>query len=137
MVDDRNAGKPDPTGGDSRDGGTGRRARAATVTRPAPRPSTRRPLGPRGDGVADDPGPAADGAALDVAFVPVNPLARTVEASSDLPDDRYLNRELSWLDFNARVLALAEDDSQPLLERAKFLAIFASNLDEFLSLIHI
>lgn len=48
-----------------------------------------------------------------------------------LPADRYLNRELSWLDFNARVLALAEDDSLPLLERAKFLAIFASNLDEF------
>ncbi|HTI26313.1 MAG TPA: RNA degradosome polyphosphate kinase [Kutzneria sp.] len=50
---------------------------------------------------------------------------------TDLPDDRYFNRELSWLDFNARVLALAEDASQPLLERAKFLAIFASNLDEF------
>ena len=40
-------------------------------------------------------------------------------------------RELSWQDFNARVLALAEDESQPLLERTKFLAIFASNLDEF------
>lgn len=48
-----------------------------------------------------------------------------------LPDDRYLNRELSWLDFNSRVLALAADPSLPLLERAKFLAIFASNLDEF------
>ncbi|WP_433602034.1 RNA degradosome polyphosphate kinase [Nocardia sp. CA-135953] len=48
-----------------------------------------------------------------------------------LPRDRYLNRELSWLDFNTRVLALAEDASLPLLERAKFLAIFASNLDEF------
>ena len=48
-----------------------------------------------------------------------------------LPDERYLNRELSWLDFNARVLALAADNSLPLLERAKFLAIFASNLDEF------
>ncbi|GAB0106142.1 RNA degradosome polyphosphate kinase [Nocardia sp. JMUB6875] len=52
-------------------------------------------------------------------------------AVTPLPADRYVNRELSWLDFNARVLALAEDHSQPLLERAKFLAIFASNLDEF------
>ncbi|UOZ10753.1 RNA degradosome polyphosphate kinase [Amycolatopsis sp. WQ 127309] len=52
-------------------------------------------------------------------------------AAETLPDDRYFNRELSWQDFNARVLALAEDESQPLLERTKFLAIFASNLDEF------
>jgi polyphosphate kinase len=52
-------------------------------------------------------------------------------AAGSLPDDRYLNRELSWLDFNARVLTLAEDPQTPLLERAKFLAIFASNLDEF------
>jgi polyphosphate kinase len=42
-----------------------------------------------------------------------------------------LNRELSWLEFNARVLALAEDASLPLLERVKFVAIFASNMDEF------
>jgi polyphosphate kinase len=46
-------------------------------------------------------------------------------------DSRYLNRELSWLDFNARILALAEDPAAKLLERAKFLAIFGSNLDEF------
>jgi polyphosphate kinase len=44
---------------------------------------------------------------------------------------RYINRELSWLDFDERVLALAEDERQPLLERAKFLAIFSTNLDEF------
>ncbi|MDQ6948331.1 MAG: RNA degradosome polyphosphate kinase [Actinomycetota bacterium] len=44
---------------------------------------------------------------------------------------RYLNREVSWLEFNARVLALAEDGAVPLLERAKFLAIFSGNLDEF------
>src|SRR5664279_5796835 len=45
--------------------------------------------------------------------------------------DRYLDRELSWLAFNQRVLELAEDEAIPLLERANFLAIFASNLDEF------
>ncbi|RDH73997.1 RNA degradosome polyphosphate kinase [Mycolicibacterium moriokaense] len=59
------------------------------------------------------------------------PAATPPAVDNALPDDRYLNRELSWLDFNARVLALAADPSLPLLERAKFLAIFASNLDEF------
>jgi polyphosphate kinase len=48
-----------------------------------------------------------------------------------LPVERYLDRELSWLAFNQRVLELAEDPELPLLERANFLAIFASNLDEF------
>jgi polyphosphate kinase len=48
-----------------------------------------------------------------------------------LPPDRYLDRELSWLAFNTRVLELAEDPDVPLIERANFLAIFASNLDEF------
>jgi polyphosphate kinase len=49
----------------------------------------------------------------------------------DLPVDRFFDRELSWLSFNERVLELAEDESLPLLERVNFMAIFASNLDEF------
>jgi polyphosphate kinase len=69
--------------------------------------------------ISDDAAPEA----------PPAPTAELLEHA--LPEDRYLNRELSWLDFNARVLALAADPSLPLLERAKFLAIFASNLDEF------
>jgi len=52
-------------------------------------------------------------------------------AHPDEGEQLYLNRELSWLDFNARVLALAEDPTTPLLERVKFLAIFSENLDEF------
>ena len=52
-------------------------------------------------------------------------------ASKSLPDDRFVNRELSWLEFNQRVLDQAADESIPLLERAKFLAITSSNLDEF------
>ncbi|MGV8850706.1 MAG: RNA degradosome polyphosphate kinase [Propionibacteriaceae bacterium] len=57
-----------------------------------------------------------------------------VEPAQDatLPDGRYSDRELSWLAFNKRVLELAMDEDRvPLLERAKFLAIFSSNLDEF------
>src|SRR5713101_171275 len=64
-----------------------------------------------------------------------NPGLRAMSASSAEAKTNdgatLLNRELSWLDFNARVLALAEDPALPLLERTKFLAIFSQNLDEF------
>jgi polyphosphate kinase len=54
---------------------------------------------------------------------------------TDLDDPRlYINRELSWIEFNARVLELAEQDDMPLLERLKFAAIFTSNLDEFFTI---
>ena len=56
-------------------------------------------------------------------------------SASDLDDPRlYNNRELSWIEFNARVLELAEQEDMPLLERLKFLAIFTSNLDEFFTI---
>ncbi len=60
-----------------------------------------------------------------------NEPATMAERPSALPADRYIDRELSWLAFNQRVLELAEDPAVPVLERANFLAIFASNLDEF------
>ena len=57
--------------------------------------------------------------------------AGQVAAVQVAPAPTYFNRELSWLDFNGRVLALAENQGIPLLERLKFLAIFDNNLDEF------
>jgi polyphosphate kinase len=59
-------------------------------------------------------------------------LPEAPEVEADLADPSlYFNRELSWLDFNSRVLELAEDASVPLLERLRFCAIYSSNLDEF------
>src|SRR3954453_15882885 len=72
-----------------------------------------------------------DGAELIDAAPEAPPAATSLAEQDPLPEDRYLNRELSWLDFNARVLALAADTSLPLLERAKFLGIFASNRRQF------
>ena len=64
------------------------------------------------------------------ASAAVQPAAPSI-APGETASGRYLNRELSWLDFNERVLEIAERRSLPLLERTKFLAIFSTNLDEF------
>lgn len=64
---------------------------------------------------------------VDVPYVPDPELVAAVEGFHD----RFLDRELSWLRFNQRVLELAEDPRLPLLERVRYLAIFTSNLDEF------
>jgi polyphosphate kinase len=74
-----------------------------------------------GDGTADEP--------FDVE-PPYQPDDRTLAAVSAY-DDRFLDRELSWLAYSRRVLGQAEDASLPLLERVRFAAIFANNLDEF------
>ncbi len=110
---------------------------------------------PDASGTADAPTSHADPVTASPTSTAASPPASTAIALSDggpspdaastrhtagilhfhpKPDDgvvRYLNRELSWLQFDERVLALAEDPGLPLLERAKFLAIFQSNLDEF------
>ena len=74
----------------------------------------------------------AESATPDVSGGVAEPTTGVVrEFPRPTPDSPYLNRELSWLEFNHRVLALADDEDTPVLERGKFLAIFASNLDEF------
>jgi polyphosphate kinase len=57
--------------------------------------------------------------------------AAELKVAEELGPGRFLNRELSWLDFDERILALADRRSSPVLERAKFFAIFSDNLDEF------
>lgn len=76
-----------------------------------------------GENIQDESGLGSD---FDDDFDPL-----TGNDDPALPTNRYLDRELSWLAFNQRVLELAEDPLLPVLERANFLAIFSSNLDEF------
>ncbi len=101
---------------------------------PGPGREIREP--PSESGPRDPPLPGRIARADPRSAAPASPTRRRYDArrgdrNPTPPRARLLNRELSWLDFNARVLALAEDADRPLLERAKFLAIFASNLDEF------
>ncbi len=128
-----------PSESSAQTAGRPRPVRPATGGRRAPRPAARRTSATHRaeaekDGAATripvQPGVPAAAAVLGASPI-APPAGAATPVPSVLPENRYLNRELSWLDFNARVLALAEDASQPLLERVKFLAIFASNLDEF------
>ena len=79
------------------------------------------------DTIESPPGPATEGSLPPTGTMATRPPAML----QPLPDDRFLDREVSWLAFNQRVLELSQDEDLPVLDRAKFLAIFASNLDEF------
>lgn len=75
---------------------------------------------------SEEPARAANG-----RFVRVAPELEFNPQDDELPEDRFLDREISWMQFNERVLQLAADPTVPLLERTRYLSIFASNLDEF------
>jgi polyphosphate kinase len=99
------------------------------MTSPAARPPVAKRRPPRRPSVPSVVAPGANAPVL-------QPIERVIavvpEPEHEAPAiRRFLDRELSWLAFNERVLELAQDPDLPLLERTRFLAIFASNLDEF------
>src|SRR6201996_8445405 len=83
------------------------------------------------DSTAPHDGQQPEGDRPATAGEPGQPAGGKGRRSRELPPDRYLDREESWILFNQRVLELDEDTPTPVLERVRFLAIFASNLDEF------
>jgi polyphosphate kinase len=100
----------------------------ADMTSPAARASNDKRRAGRRPSV---PSVAKPGSTAIKAIPKERPIAAVPDLESPPPVRQFLDRELSWLAFNERVLELAEDANLPLLERTRFLAIFASNLDEF------
>jgi polyphosphate kinase len=123
-----------PTKSRERSATTGRKSKRSEQGAARPGKAAEPPASATGATEAPLTDTATPDKALSTAMPPATAVPGTpapAPVPEDLPADRYLDREQSWVRFNQRVLELAEDESVPLLERVRFLAIFASNLDEF------